>query len=1204
MLKKIITLLFPILITSVPYAQDSIRYRMIFIGDAGEINPQQKTVLSDAANHIIKNKTSVMYLGDNIYPRGMGLPGSKEEVETKQILQSQFKPMRQNGAPVYFIPGNHDWDKMGPKGLAKIKTQWQYLEEQHDTLLKMLPPNGCSGPVEINVSDSLVIIAFDSEWWLYPYNKSNPDADCDCNNKKEILEKFSELLYKNRYKVILLASHHPFQSYGTHGGYYSLKDNLFPLTVLNKNLYIPLPIIGSLYPLLRSTFANPEDLKHPLYKSMETQIDAVFEGFPNLVHVAGHEHGLQFIKNKQTQVVSGAGAKNTYVKKGKDAMFANAKQGYVTADLLTGNTMRFTYYVYSDTGFSAAFVYNQAYTPIKPKEDSVHYASIKTDSVLMKVHPAYDKVSKLHRKLFGENYRKEWALETKLPVIRISEIQGGLTPLQRGGGQQSTSLRLVDKSGKEWVIRSVEKNPDPILPEELRGTIAREFLDDETSSQHPFSALIVPPLANAAKVRHANPVIGLMAPDTAFGVYERLFANTVCLLEEREPGGESDNTPKMIKTINKDNDNGFDGKGFLRARLLDLFIGDWDRHEDQWRWLNVSKKKKDKQFEAVPRDRDQVFHLTEGFVPNFTAKSYILPTFQGFGGKIKHVDYSLFKTNFLNAYPDVQFSYKEWMKITDDFIAAMTDSVLEASLQKLPTSSYNLRHKQLLAQLKERRGNIHKAMDEFYRFVNKIVDIKLSNKNELIEITDTANNALNIKVNKINKDGIIKDEIMNKTYDPLITKEIRIYVSNGDDSVVINNKNSNIKLRLISGDGDKVYNVTSSKNTIKYYGKENGIVFKDTANKLQKHIDKDSANTAFTPVNLYNVTMPLTNIGINPDDGLLLGLGFKHIQQEGFRKKPFSNEQQVMVMHSFSTKAFSIDYKGEWTEVIGKANFVVHAVAKAPDNSLNFFGRGNETPFNKIGNYKRYYRARFNIYELDPALRWGNLKGTSLAIGPAIQYYKFDADDNNGRFINNVSLIHSYDSATVSQNKIHAGIAVNFISDKRNNPILTTYGSYINIKLNGYAGLNNYSKSYGQIIPEVTIYKSLDKRSNIVLAERIGCGITVGKTTFYQSLFLGGNGNLLGYRQNRFAGQYSFYNNLELRVKLADVGSYILPGQLGLIGYYDIGRVWENDEQSNKWHNGVGGGIYFAPARMVVVKFVMGNSTEGWYPYVALGMRF
>jgi len=149
-----------------------------------------------------------------------------------------------------------------------------------------------------------------------------------------------------------------------------------------------------------------------------------------------------------------------------------------------------------------------------------------------------------------------------------------------------------------------------------------------------------------------------------------------------------------------------------------------------------------------------------------------------------------------------------------------------------------------------------------------------------------------------------------------------------------------------------------------------------------------------------------------------------------------------------------------------------------------------------------------------------------------------------------------------------------------------------------------YAKDFMQLIPEVALYKSLNARSTIVLAERFGGTVTLGETTFYQSAFLGGQENLLGYRQFRFAGKHSSYNNLELRIKLADIANYILPGQFGISGFWDVGRVWQNADNSGKWHNGVGGGIYFAPASMLSLSFVMGNSPEGWYPYFTMGLRF
>lgn len=825
------------------------------------------------------------------------------------------------------------------------------------------------------------------------------------------------------------------------------------------------------------------------------------------------------------------------------------------------------------------------------------------DSVVIQAHPSYDRKGHFHRFFFGENYRKEWALPTKVPVIHISLAHGGLKPLQRGGGMQSKSLRLVDPTGKEWVIRSVEKAPEVLLPPGLRGTFARDWVDDVMSAQHPYSALIVPPIAAAVNVPHANPIIGVVAPDKALDSFETTFAHMLVLLEEREPSGESDNTPKMKRNLQKDNDNKLDPVSFLMARMLDALIGDWDRHEDQWRWYNNSRKK-NKHYIGVPRDRDQVFHVTQGILPKIASRDYILPTLRDFDERMKKAKWLLFKTRFVHAYPEFQFSREAWNAAVSAFTAAVTDSVLEAALQRLPPSSYDLRHDALLHKLKARRDRLPAVMDHYYHFTQKIADIQTSDKDEYIRVTGHENGGLAVSIYKLNKRREIGDLLMSKVYDPADTREIRIYSGNGNDSVSIDNKTSRTRLRLIGGDGDKYYNIVESRKKIRLYNKPNASVYTGRTDRLKKRLSDDSLHTAFTPVNLYNIWIPMFHAGLNLDDGIIAGAGFKFIRQEGFRKYPYASMHQLVISHSFSTNAFRIKQHSEWTHAIGRADITVHTLIKAPDNTINFFGVGNETSYNKTGDFVRYHRTRINTYQLDPAFRWRYKKTDWLSIGPSLYYYTFSPEDNKGRFINNTGEIGSYDSNMVAQNKLHLGAAVQYVSDQRNSRILPTRGHSFQVRLQAYQGIGGGVRSFGQLIPEFSIYRSLNKRETVVLANRIGGTFSVGSPAFYQSAFIGGHENLLGYRQYRFAGQHSLYNNLELRVKVADVASYILPGQLGLIGFWDIGRVWKQGEVSHKWHNGTGGGVYFAPASMIAANLLAGYSEEGWYPYFTLGLRF
>jgi hypothetical protein len=1177
------------------YTQDSIQHRIILIGKTERLNDDEEKLIQHASNTILKDRTTVLYLDNNKYLQGKLSAGSRDWENDRATLRRLYEPLRGKGAVVHFIAANNEWNNLAT-GKRKFNTK-----EETDSLLRIIPSGACPDPVEINLTDNLTVISFNSQWWLYPFDNTATDEDCDCKTKANVLARLDELRYKNQNKFVLLASYHPFQSYGVHGSKGTLKDHLFPLTAVNKGLYIPLPVAGSVYRFFRSSFAGPANNRHPLYKDMKRSVEDIFTGFPNLVYAAGHENGLQLVKDDNAYVVSGPGANHISARKGKYSLYATTKPGYVVADLLHDNSIRFTFYNYAGA-IQQAYTYTVPYTRIT-EQDTLTAKNILGDSIVVQVHPSYDKVGKFRRLFFGENYRKEWAAPTTLPVIRVSQFQGGLTPLQRGGGMQSKSLRLADKTGKEWVIRSVEKSPDALLPENLRSTFARDWLDDATSAQHPFSALIVPPIANAVNVPHATPVIGVIAPDKNLGIHERVFSNMVALVEEREPLGDSDNSEKMKKNLKSDNDNSILAKEFLNARMLDMLVGDWDRHEDQWRWQDRSKGKA-KSYLGIPRDRDQVFHLTQGVIPKIASRDYVLPTLRNFDGDIDHVEWVVFKTRFVNAYPAFQLSREEWKEQAEKFKVAVTDSVIEAALRRLPKSSYELRHDKLYKRLQSRRDRIPGAMDEYYRFIQKVTDIQTSDKNEWIQITSAANGGLNVRIAKISKGGTIEDELMNKTYDPSLTKEIRIYLYNGNDSVVVNNQSSRIRLRIIGGRDNKAYHIIDTKNRIHLYDKDNRSAYRGDVSKLKKHISNDSLNTAFVPVNLYNVWMPLTVIGLNLDDGFILGAGFKFTKQEGFRKVPYASTQQLLAAYSFSTGAYRIRYNGDWVHAFGKTDFTLQAFARAPNNTINFFGRGNETVFNKTGDYKRFYRARFSTYQVDPALRWRGKAGSAFSIGPSLYYYDFDKDENQGRFIENTSQIGSYDSSSLEKSKLHLGVALQFVRDKRNSRVLPQWGSFINIRLQAYNGVSQHAKSFAQLIPELAFYKSFTRRSTIVLAERLGGVIGFGNAAFYQSAFIGGHENLFGYRQYRFAGQHSFYNNLELRIKLADIASYIIPGQFGITGFWDIGRVWEKHDNSDKWHNGTGGGIYFAPASVIALSFVAGYSKEGWYPYFTMGLRF
>lgn len=538
----------------------------------------------------------------------------------------------------------------------------------------------------------------------------------------------------------------------------------------------------------------------------------------------------------------------------------------------------------------------------------------------------------------------------------------------------------------------------------------------------------------------------------------------------------------------------------------------------------------------------------------------------------------------------------------NEFCASITDEVLEKALKKLPEPGYSLRHDRLLAQLKERRAKLPEMMMKYYRFMNSIIDVQATNKNEYVTINDAPGKALNITISKIAKDGSVKEVVFNRTFDPEVTREIRLYVKDGNDSLILNNRTSSIKLRIIGVEGEKKYHIENALRRVPVYGMDDHVKLSGKTAMVHKKFDSDTSNTHFIPTDLYTRRTLLLNAGYNIDDRLLLGLSYK-IVQPGFRKLPYGSIHSFSFLHSFATEGFRFNYNAELFSVLGKADITLRADVFAPENSQNFYGLGNETTFNKSGDFVRYYRARFSLYQFDPALRW-TIDKSGISVGPSFQYYRYNRDDNDGRFIEQVNELHSADSAVMNKDKVYAGLMVNYIYNNRNSDILPATGTYLESRFTAYKGLNSFSNTMAQFTAAFSAYRPISKKKGIILTDRIGGGLTFGKQAFYQSQFLGGQGNLLGYREFRFGGQHSLYNNLELRVKVTDFINYIIPGQVGVIGFHDIGRVWRKGERSDVWHQGYGGGIYFAPASLAVLRFVMGHSNEGWYPYVSMKFRY
>src|SRR6185503_17655035 len=181
------------------------------------------------------------------------------------------------------------------------------------------------------------------------------------------------------------------------------------------------------------------------------------------------------------------------------------------------------------------------------------------------------------------------------------------------------------KKGKEYVLRSIDKDFRNGLPEMYYKTFLGHIAKDQSSIGYPFAAITITPMIEATGIYHTTPQVVFVPQQKRLGEYNEKFGNQLYLFEERpdenqesaDNFGNSKNvigTDKLFEKIYEDNDDHVDQKAFAKARLFDMFIGDWGRHADQWRWAKFEDGDRNI-YRPIPRDRDQAYTRFDGFYP-------------------------------------------------------------------------------------------------------------------------------------------------------------------------------------------------------------------------------------------------------------------------------------------------------------------------------------------------------------------------------------------------------------------------------------------------------------------------------------------------------------------------------------------------------------------------------------------------------------
>jgi hypothetical protein len=808
---------------------------------------------------------------------------------------------------------------------------------------------------------------------------------------------------------------------------------------------------------------------------------------------------------------------------------------------------------------------------------------------------------------FGPGYRDVWTTPFEAPVLDLSREAGGLEPVRQVGGLQTAGLALRGADGKSYTFRSLHKEPDRLLPAEWRNSWPARLLRDATSATHPGAAVMLPVLAEAARIPTTHPRLVVMPDDARLGQFRARFANQVGTFEEYPtagPNGASgfEGATAIVPTTElwsrwlTGPDNRIDSRAFLRARILDLFVENYDRRQGQWRWMRIPGRPL---WEPLPEDPDMAFVRHNGIVvASMRARQPRLLEFtdrfpsnlEGPTSNGAEVDRWLLADLDAAAFD----------QIARELQAAWTDEVIDRAVAQLPKEWRALDNGRLEHALRARRAALVPYVNRFYHYLARRVDVHLTNVDERVTIAHGADRSTTVSATTAGQDR----PYYARRFLSGETVEVRVYLQGGNDRVERTGSGGPIHVRVIAQGGEKT--VESRDSALEVWADSGSV----TGTRIHragpwKNPDASSATPWLEPRNFGTWTLWQPTAWYSADLGVVVGASLTHTTW-GFRATPAAKEQALRGGWSFGQSSGEVEYDGTFRRPASPLGYDVRASVSGIQQ-VNFYGFGNDTPKER----RSRYHVQQTLVTLAPAVRFGSPSGTSLAVGPEFRYSNtgkrtgtilFEQSPYGIGAFNLMDVRATLEAGTRIQTApglmaVALGAATGETADQ-------PPGRGVRVLLSGFVSpaLLDVAETYGGVDGYITGHAG---NETVQLAARVGGQRVFGTYPWFEAAALGGQTDR-GFHSHRFLGDSSLYGNAELRTYLGHpVFSSVFPVRFGLVGFVDSGRVWRKGETSNTWHPSAGGGLLMKPVgTSMVLRAVAARGSEGTLMYFGSGFRF
>ena len=771
-----------------------------------------------------------------------------------------------------------------------------------------------------------------------------------------------------------------------------------------------------------------------------------------------------------------------------------------------------------------------------------------------------------HRLLFGSAYRDLWTTPIEVEVLDLETEAGGLEALFQVGRLQTVGLALRGADGKSYTFRGVYKNLVRALPEELHDTPIGDIAQDLLSASVPGGGVAAIPIAVAAGVRQPIPRLVVMPDSPLLGEFREQFGGMLGTLAEfpsAAPDGGTFGATEIIDgdevfpAMNASADLQIDDQEFLRARLVDMLLGDWDRHVGQWRFARVPGNDR---LVPISEDRDQAFAQYEGIAmnmardrePKFSDFSHEFQGLEGLGWNARSLDRRLL----------TGLSRQDWITMAEDVQRRLTDEVLREAIGKMPAPYVDLAGETLVEKLIARRDALVELAEEKYEFLAHEVNVFGSDGAEVIRIERLYAGSTIVTVAGRARDLDCSAEAgeirFQRQFLPNETKSLRIYTGAGDDVVVVAGaRNGGPKTHIVGGDGSNLLCDVDAETTAAFDGssagrKGRGVkaapnLWLAPAEGLDTTgVPEDSQGAALNARRDWGHTSYRFPVGgFAPDVGLVVGYGAV-FEKYGFRKRPFAAQHQVRGAVAFGLPSARFDYSGILRRENRRQFFIVRALASGIE-TLRYYGFGNETSSEGDADF---FRIRQTLLGAEGRAAFWAGEHSTFTAGGIVRFTR--TEDEEDDFI---AVDRPYGIEDIGQLGIVAGF--NFNNHTRPDgielkgsddalrfgPAPLGVGYTLDVDAHFYPkALGKLRDDYGVVSGDATASYLLGTRGPVFLL-RVGGATTFGEVPYYDAAFLGSR-ELRGLRPNRYAGKHSLYGNAAAFFYLGRL-NLVVPGRWG-----------------------------------------------------------